>query len=156
MDMVERCVLTAVCVVCVALPRLGFYDGCAWWRHLVWHFFHANVFHLAGNLLCLWVMKVRVRALRAWAVATAVSWLPCGVWDWSALWWTDVETVGLSGMLFASFGMAWGEYGDWRVMLRKVLPVVAVTGFLPGMNMWVHLWSFAGGWVLGRVKIKNM
>jgi hypothetical protein len=99
------------------------------------HFIHANVFHLAGNLLCLWWMPVSLtRLLAGYALAVACAALcpPC---------------VGLSGVLFAIIGMAYGERrpkGVWRCLL-----FCFAAGLLPGMALMFHLSTLLTGYVAG-------
>lgn len=53
---------------------------CPWWYHLAFHFAHGNIFHLAGNLLAVWLYcksgKVGIPLwIEAFAIATLLSFL---------------------------------------------------------------------------------
>lgn len=147
-DRIEKILLTVVCCVMMFFPRIAYDDYIPdmdvekWHSHLLYHFSHANVFHLAGNLICLWIMRVRVRAVCAWACASVASVLPYTVWSWRDMCLTALPTLGMSGMIFASLGFAWACYGTWRQVMTRVMPVIFVTGMIPNINLLIHLYSF--------------
>ena len=110
-------------------------------------FSHANIFHLLGNLLCLWLMKCRFRLPQALAISFVCSFLP----QWS-LWGGTELACGFSSVLFAVAGMAWGEAGRFRDMVKKcVLPLVIV-GLFPNVNIFIHLYALLLGYAYQSVK----
>lgn len=124
--------------VCLPTPEM---PSC-----LTFHLYHGNVFHLAGNLLALWVMfppeKDRrgfSRLLLAWLVASAANALACE------------RAIGFSGIILALIGMAAPPLYDahWRKG-RTILfiAILLATSFIPGIAGLTHLLSFIGGMAL--------
>ena len=112
-----------------------------WLLHGASLFSHANIFHLLGNLLCLWLMKCRFRLPQALAISFVCSFLP----QWS-LWGGTELACGFSSVLFAVAGMAWGEAGRFKDMIKKcVLPLVIV-GLFPNVNIFIHLYALLLGY----------
>ena len=121
-----------VCLACIPW-HFGFYEGCSWWNHLAYSFFHANIFHLAINLIVLWSIRNKMRPLRALGVGILASYLPM---------WVTEPTMGLSGFLFASFGLMWGETGRWKDACKKAMPFITCTMIVPNVNGCLHLYAF--------------
>ena len=143
-----RAGLTACCVIGLFLPRCCI-GGEAWW--LYW-MSHANVFHLACNLWCLWAIRIPLRWVGALALCVICGCLPCPVWDWGEMGFVEMETCGLSGFLLCALAMAWGEAGELKKMIRYlVLPVMAFS-LLPGVNLVLHAWCMAGGAMVGLLR----
>ncbi len=120
-------------------------------RHLVFPLSHGNVFHLLANLLCLWVMPGRLYLGWALLVSFFSSWMP--VMSCHEYWtWTDQETVGLSGVLFAIIGIKWGLSGQLRRFVTVVMPFVVAGALLPSVNWWLHLYCAWIGYFVGRAE----
>lgn len=111
--------------------------------HFTYSFEHANVWHLLANLLVLWSVRQRMNVAAGYAIAVAASWLPM---------WTDRGTVGMSGLLFAVFGIMWGERGDWCGFLKAGMPVILVMMAIPGINGLLHLYCYVAGFVVFKIK----
>ena len=103
--LIEKCVLTAVMVAWfVWMPVVGYRGGgcddIATYgtvvAHCVYMVSHGNVWHLAGNLFVLWVMKGRLYLLPSVLIAFLCSFIPA--WGF----WGIGMTVGFSGALFAT------------------------------------------------------
>lgn len=60
----------------------------------------------------------------------------------------DGNTVGLSGFLFASFGLMWGKTGMVALSVKTVLPFIVLTIILPQTNGMLHLYCFVLGFLL--------
>lgn len=58
------------------------------------------------------------------------------------------NTVGLSGFLFASFGLMWGKTGMLVRAMKTVLPFIVLTIALPQTNGMLHMYCFVLGFVL--------
>ena len=95
-------------------------------NHIIYSFFHVNVFHLAVNLLVLWQIKNRLTPVKAFMVAVAASMLPMYVRE---------PTMGLSGFLFAQFGILWGRTGRWKEAAKKAMPFILFTMLLNNVNI---------------------
>lgn len=125
-------VLTAVCLMCFLLPSQGIGYGEPWWHCLTYHFHHANIWHLAGNLYALWLLRPRWSTLAvSLAVASCCALLP--------LCWGHTVTVGLSAVLFS---VAARVYADRKASLWMFVAINLLTGLLPQVNLSIHLTVF--------------
>ena len=95
----------------LAICLYSFISGCLCphgiTRHFIYIFFHANIFHLAGNMLCMVMLSARDRgvdALKSAAIAISVSFLPPYI----------DNTVGISAMLFSWVGLMNGRVRSFR------------------------------------------
>lgn len=83
------------------------------------------------------------------AVASAASLLPMYV---------SQPTMGLSGFLFASFGLMWGRTGRWKEALKKAMPFILFTMILSNVNGLLHFWCFVLGYIvaycINNIKIR--
>lgn len=107
--------------------------------HFAYSFLHANIWHLLANLLVLWSVRRRMNAIVSYLIAVAASWLPM---------YADRPTVGMSGLLFAMFGIMWGDVGDVCGFLKAGMPVIIVMMFLPGVNGLLHLYCYLIGFAV--------
>lgn len=82
------------------------------------------------------------------AVAYVASLLPMYV---------SQSTMGLSGFLFASFGLMWGRRGRWKEALKKAMPFIICTMAVPNVNGLLHLYCFVLGYIVAYCvnNIKN-
>ena len=71
-----------------------------WWTHLAFQFTHGNIFHLAGNLLAVWLYCKSGRVTtKMWCIAFAIA------STISLLYLFDKPLVGFSGTIMAVSGM---------------------------------------------------
>lgn len=131
--------LSVVCLLC-SFWHVGFCPGSPLVCHLVYSFFHANIFHLAINLMVLWSIKNRISVLPAFVIAVLASFLPT---------WVNEPTMGLSGFLFAVFGIMWGGVGRLKDAAKTVMPFILLTMFFPNINALLHLYCFWLGYIYG-------
>ena len=118
---------------------------------MLYHFFHANIFHLAANLLSVWLIfgKGRRYPLSHFILAYIIGTL---AWYCSA-----VPVVGVSNFIFALLGLRTPSLKDawWRQSSVRVFLVVTVgMAFVPNVSAVTHIVSFASGCVcaaLGRI-----
>ena len=73
-------------------------------------------------------------------IAFAASFLPMYV---------NEPTMGLSGFLFASFGIMWGKTGRWLDATKKAMPLILFMMLLPNVNGTLHLYTFLIGFLTG-------
>lgn len=143
--MVQRIILTYILVEAyLVLPRYGYLSGGTAAGHLLYPLCHANIFHLAGNILCLWMLRCPIHISITYLIAVVCSFLPCMVTE---------PTMGFSGVLFAMAGISWGKVGRFRGMIRKCIPVVAVTAFIPHVNVAIHIYCMLVGYLFGLLRI---
>ena len=113
--------------------------------HFTYSFLHANVWHMAANLLVLWGVRQRMNVAVGYVIAVAASWMPM---------WADKPTVGMSGMLFAMFGIMWGKTGRWKEYLKAGMPVILIMMLIPNVNGLLHLYCYILGFVFSFLRFK--
>ena len=150
--------MTAVMVLWwLLLPMTGYRPGeYDLWPHAAYMWSHANVWHLAGNLFVLWIMRGRLYVMESMVIAFIASYLPA----WSI--YGDVGmTLGFSGVLFAIAGMKWGVYCTKRYgrylslcaveqFALKALPFALIGIVIPHLNWCIHLYTLIIGYIYGR------
>lgn len=140
----SKALLTVTCLACqIAMGTLGCGVGTSLSTHAFYMLTHVNAWHLLCNLLVLWSIKGRMETKSALAIAFLASYIPTlnsGV------------TAGLSGVLFALFGIMWGRTGRLGECLKKGLPVIVLTMVLPGVNGLLHLYCYLIGYVWGWLR----
>lgn len=156
----EKAILTVGMLLWwLLMPMTGYTaDDCSLWPHVAYMWSHASVWHLAGNLFVLWIMRSPLRLLPSAVIAIAVSYLP----SWSI--WGDVGmTLGFSGVLFAMWGIKWGVYCSRRYGRRfsacaldefamKAVPFALLGIVAPHLNWCIHLYALITGYVYGRCR----
>lgn len=157
--MIEKIVLTVAMVVWwIFLPRTGYTtaDTDNVWPHLAYMWSHVNFWHLAGNLIVLWIMRGRLYLIQALLIAFLISFIPA-----FSIWGDLGTTLGFSGVLFAIGGIKWGvycskRYGKYisstafRDFARKALPFALIGILIPHLNWCLHLYALLFGYVYGR------
>lgn len=143
MDLATRLVIT---IACIALfpAHSGFYSGCSLDERIVYSFCHANLFHLAINLMVLWSIKGKLTFMLPFAISVLASFMPMS---------SGGVTMGLSGFLFAYFGMEWGKIrGRYALKIYKPLLLILITMLIPNVNGMLHLYTFVIGCVFSYLK----
>lgn len=112
------------------------------WVALTYHFFHANLFHLATNVLAIWMVFRRGVRYRKTPLLLAYA---CAVVSWCL---TSHPVVGISNIMFAYLGLKTPSFRDpwWRQ--STAITFIAVTvgmAFLPNVSAVTHLGAFALG-----------
>ena len=154
-----KTVLTAVMVAWWALGEPVGYGSCddvtaysTVIDHAVYMVSHANVWHLAGNLFVLWLIRGKLYMIPAVVIAFACSFLP----SWSLYGGIGV-TMGFSGVLFAIGGIKWGVYcrgsaSAYWTFVKKVLPFALLGVLVPHLNWCLHTYCLVSGLLYGRMK----
>ncbi len=145
------------------MPETGYPPaGGTIWEHLLWPLSHANVWHLAGNLYCLWAgLKGRLCLRKCYLLAVLCSFLPVVPGLWELMPDADASggmaTCGFSGVLCAMVGVKWGVWFKgchgmtaYGTFCKRVLPFVAVGFLIPHVNWSIHLYCLLAGLMYGR------
>lgn len=106
---------------------------------LTYHFFHANIFHLAANVLSIWAIFAKDRRY-AWC-SLIVAYV-CATISWYC---TSSDVVGISNMIFALLGLRTPSLKDGWWRRRTVIVFLLVTAgmaLVPGISAGTHLVSF--------------
>lgn len=130
----------------------GYLSGSAWWTHLTFHFAHGNIFHLAANMLVAFILLFN-RNDKWWlwpvslAIATAFSFIIS----------TQKPTVGLSGIIFAYYGIIFMKDGpQWKQLLQTIVYMAVSCLFASRMAIGLHcICIFVGALVGGFIGIHN-
>ena len=132
------------------LPKYGFtaFD-CNLADHLLYSISHANIWHLAANILCLWMLKCRTHIITTFVCAVLCSFLPCPLLPIYGD--SDALTMGFSGVLFSMVGISWGKIHRLRDMLVKNIWYLILPAFLPHVNFLIHIYCLLAGYFYGSV-----
>lgn len=100
---------------------------------LLYHFSHANIFHLLANLVALFTFRPRwTTCAYGYLAASVASVLPFA-------WMADEPTCGLSGFVFACWAR---RYWSFRIKPFYIFGISLVSVFIPHVNWRIHLYSF--------------
>lgn len=137
----SKALLTVCCLVCQAVVGISASVQEPLLAHFLYMFVHVNVWHLICNMLVLWSVRGRMEVSSAMFIAVVASYLPT---------WYDKPTLGMSGLLFALFGIMWGRTGRFKECMKKGLPVIGLMLLLPGVNGLIHLYCYLIGYIVGK------
>ena len=109
--------------------------------HLLYHFCHANVFHLAANLLALYAFRPRIyTCIVAYTCAVLVSYIPIIIYD--------TPTMGLSAFLFAAYSR---KFYFHHLNPSRLILLQLAFAFIPGINWMIHIAAFISGYLYWMV-----
>lgn len=138
----SKALLTVACLVCQVVAGTKASDQALLLpAHILYMFEHVNVWHFVCNMIVLWGIKGRMDTFSAIVIAVVASYIPT---------WYDKPTLGLSGFLFAVFGIMWGRVGCFKDCMKRGLPVIVLTLVLPGVNGLIHFYCYVLGYLLGK------
>ena len=162
-ELIEKTLVTLLLVAWYLLrPQVGYTSDMDSPAHVTYLLCHANVWHLAGNVFVLWMMKGRLHLTASIIIAIITSFIPTigSVWDGFVF---DGQTMGFSGVLFAIAGIQWGKH-IWlltgkdkqrqatRAFVTKALPWAFVGVLIPHINWCIHLYCMMAGFIYGRCR----
>lgn len=116
-------------------------------EHFVYMFFHANIFHLAGNALAAWfTFRKPCRIAAAYLVAVLCSFIS----------YSDMPVMGLSSMIYALIGFN-TVLMRYPLKAKITLALALSLGLLlPNINGLLHILcfslSFATAYIYKRIK----
>lgn len=124
-------------------PAFLHYDHC--YISLVHHFFHANIFHLAVNILSLWTL---FRKGWKYGIAQLAFAYLIGTASWFC---TTADVVGFSNIIFALIGLRTPSLNhSWWKQSSVILflAITALMAFLPQVSAITHIVSFVLGCIV--------
>lgn len=130
-DLIPSFALTALALASVPLGIHGFgfslFPECFYY-----HFFHANIWHLLGNLLALYSFRPRWKTVAvAYACSTAAVFIPfMAVGDC---------TCGMSALIYACLAR---RYAMFRISPVRLLLINFLFILVPAVNWRIHFTSF--------------
>ena len=126
------------------------------WTHFSFHFAHGNVFHLAANMLVVFtIIFGRDDKWWLWAVSYIVAVVSSFIIA------TTTPTIGLSGILFAYYGIIFLKDGArWKPLLQLTAFMAVSCLFASRMAVELHFICLLIGALIGGVidikkEIKN-
>lgn len=157
---IEQCLVTFILVVSFLFePAIGYTsaDTENVRPHLEYMWSHANVWHLAGNLLCLWLIRRKLYLCSSLVIAFLASFIPA-----FSIYGDVGVTLGFSGVLFAIVGTKWGVYcricrqthiAQWKNALSqfmiRILPFALLGILIPHVNWCLHTYCLLAGFAYG-------
>lgn len=120
-----------------------------WYTPLIYHIFHANIFHLAANCLSIWVV---FRKGETYSCSPLLIAYIIGTLSWFC---TSSDVVGISNIIFALIGLRTPsiKHSWWRS--RPVIIFLAVTllmALFPQVSAVTHIVSFVLGSLVAGIK----
>lgn len=142
------CAMTVMCAVCFIFSiRFDFGDGFPPVHSLLYHFCHANLFHLLLNTTALFRFRPR------WSTC-AVAYISASLASLMPFTWSAAEgTCGLSGFLFAAYAR---RLATWRENPCILLLTAFAAGLLPHVNWRIHIVSFLISYLYYEVQIHTL
>ena len=118
------------------------------------HFFHGNVFHLAANLLPLYVMR---KYVKGWQVVVGYIIASLSILA------TSLPVIGFSNIVYALIGLRSPSFDSWWWKHSGTIIFLVVTFamlFIPNISAVTHIVSFTAGVVISAIvrqfkKIQN-
>ena len=162
--MINRCFRLVICLLMVGsyffLPKYGFtsFDANPV-NHLLYPLSHANIFHLAVNIICLWMLHhCPMHIVATYLIAVVCSFLPSfPIYDCIVEGsFNTLPTMGFSGVLFAMVGISWGRVHRFRDMLWLNKWYIIIPAFLPHVNLLIHVYCLLAGYLYGRLTTKTI
>lgn len=135
------------------LPKYGFTFHGNIIDHFLYPLLHANIWHLAGNILCLWVLRCQLHIFITYIIAVLCSFLPsfclfdCMVNGTLSM--ASEPTCGFSGLLFAMVGISWGRIRRFKDMVLRNKWILIIPAFLPHINFLIHIYCLLAGFTYG-------
>lgn len=153
--------ISCLLVIMFMLSAMGVTERFAYWQlcfgsfrlesgwvanHMLFSFFHANIFHLLGNLLCLVMLKGRMHVAADFVSAVVASFMP--VIFIPALS-PSLPVCGFSAVLFAEVGIRFGRSEQFMRMIKASWLFFTIIFFVPKIVMGIHLYAMIIGYLIG-------
>lgn len=137
---------------------VGVADG-AWWQVVTSQFTHVQLWHIAGNMLALYVLGPQLEAVFG-RVRFLAIYLLSGLAGSVTVLWLSPEiglTVGASGAIYGLFGalgvVAHKVGGDLRSLFALLAINVFITFAVPNISWQGHLGGLAGGALIAALLV---
>lgn len=146
---IEIVIFGVVCAVMLMLGidamLVGVYDGCRWYQHLTYQFFHANIFHLAVNLYVMWLCVTRFKLSQR-------QMLMCFIISALAPATLSMPTIGASGIVYAMLGII-NTMVAKKLRFAMWIAVYIAISALFNCNWSIHLYCYALGFMFNSITL---
>lgn len=145
-----RCIVICGIVLCYLFcsPETIMHNGNPWIVRAILHnFLHGNVFHLASNIMMLWLLYPNMRKHRMliFGLSLIIATASFAV--------SDGDSIGLSDVLYATMGLSALPLKSkwWQTPIAKFFLLSFLVAFLlPNISAMTHLVSYIVGFVTAR------
>lgn len=140
----------ALCTTQGGVWTPGVADG-SFWQLLTSTFLHVEIWHIAGNMLALYVLGPQIEAVLGRARFVALYLVSGLVGSATVLWLANeyATTLGASGAIYGLFAalavIVYKTGGDLRSLAGLVLINLLITVSVPNVSWQGHLGGFIGG-----------
>ena len=138
-------------------PKYGFTFHGEIINNILYPLSHASIWHLAANILCLWMLRCPMRLAATYTIAVLGSFLPSfSIYDcliqggFSSL---SEPTMGFSGVLFAMVGISWGRIHRFKDMVLRNKWILIIPAFIPHINFLIHIYCLLFGYLYGHCSL---
>ena len=141
-------ILTIICVTIWLMGKktaesMAVSSIAVWQCIFLYHFAHANIFHLICNLMALWPFRPRpMTVLVAFLCSSASALILMAYYPGYG------PVCGLSAMLFACFAR---RYATWKLPIWKIVLLNVAFIFIPRVDGLLHLLSFFLSYAVWKV-----
>jgi len=114
------------------------------WEHFVYIFFHANIFHLAGNCYCTWLILKNNNSktlIPLYTLSVLASFIA----------YNNLPTIGFSAPLFVALGINFHKTKNKKTYIPLLISVLASLPF-PLVNTRLHVTCFILGYLYTTLK----
>lgn len=110
-------------------------------NHFLYPLSHANIFHLAANVVCILAMPCPLKLHITYPIAVLASFIPSPtLYDLFSVGGSMNPTMGFSGILFAAVGLSWGRIHRFRDMVYRNRIFLILPALFPNINALIHLY----------------
>ena len=130
-------------VILYLLPVKAGYTPASTWQHLVFMFFHGNIFHLIGNCYCAYYI-LNNRTFN-WHTTLVIIYTVAVLSSFVC--YSPLPTVGFSAPLFGMLGINFYSSSHRKNYLPLLLSVMVCWLFIPHLNTPLHILCFILGYL---------
>lgn len=128
---------------------LSFGYGMPLYNAFLYHFQHANIFHLAGNLLVLYQLRqIWLKGKCSTIINFTIAYFCASIAALCPLTWKELPTCGLSAVIFALVAQANAKN---KQLNMKLIAINSLLAFIPAYNWRIHLAAYLLAYTIWRV-----
>lgn len=146
-------IIFIVVFLCCWITGFSVEDSKGFAHHIMFAFFHANIFHLLANCLCVMQLRnIKGYLLEAYIISFVCSYMPQLSPLWSLGIISSCGIIGASGILFAIVGMKYAQVSSFSRMVSATAPFIIVSALLPNIAWTFHVQCLIVGFLSYHIK----